>query len=216
MSKTKLLDDFELVVMHGDPLTAAPRSAWEFEGDNAIVPQQPTGSAYSVEEHMFKQDEIQRRHQQASDEEAISNSFDEQAKANTTTRLAAMGERTVRPEFHIEEQQPTDQQRSEADIERLIRNWAGLCEAEKCDMKKLLAAEKLWLDAIAALQARVRELEQRESDREESLRLMKEHCVDKCGHPAEYVCYYEDGTRHCLECEAMKWWTVEACKEKGT
>jgi len=46
-------------------------------------------------------------------------------------------------------------------------------------------------------------------NREEGLAAMKATCVDQCGHPAEFVTTYQDGSRHCLECEAMKWWAVE-------
>jgi hypothetical protein len=37
----------------------------------------------------------------------------------------------------------------------------------------------------------------------------KARCVEKCNHPADFVCDYEDGTSHCLECLAEKWWQVE-------
>ena len=37
----------------------------------------------------------------------------------------------------------------------------------------------------------------------------KDRCVEKCNHPADFVCDYEDGTSHCLECLADKWWQIE-------
>ena len=37
----------------------------------------------------------------------------------------------------------------------------------------------------------------------------KARCVEKCNHPADFVCDYEDGTPHCLECVAEKFWQLE-------
>jgi hypothetical protein len=37
----------------------------------------------------------------------------------------------------------------------------------------------------------------------------KARCVEKCNHPADFVCDYEDGTSHCLECVAEKMWQLE-------
>lgn len=37
----------------------------------------------------------------------------------------------------------------------------------------------------------------------------KAKCAEKCSHPAEFVCDYEDGTAHCLECIADKFWQLE-------
>lgn len=37
----------------------------------------------------------------------------------------------------------------------------------------------------------------------------KARCVEKCNHPADFVCDYEDGTSHCLECIAEKFWQLE-------
>jgi chromosome segregation ATPase len=38
---------------------------------------------------------------------------------------------------------------------------------------------------------------------------LKNMCVDKCEHPAEFVCAYEDGTYHCLHCECDRLWKLE-------
>lgn len=51
--------------------------------------------------------------------------------------------------------------------------------------------------------AKLRKFEQ---NRAEGLAAMKASCIDKCHCPPEYVCEYEDGTRHCLHCEAANWW----------
>ena len=37
----------------------------------------------------------------------------------------------------------------------------------------------------------------------------KARCKEKCNHPADFVCDYEDGTSHCLECVAEKFWQIE-------
>lgn len=47
-----------------------------------------------------------------------------------------------------------------------------------------------------------REMEQQREAR-------KARCVEKCQHPADFVCDYEDGTLHCLECIAEKFWQLE-------
>lgn len=69
------------------------------------------------------------------------------------------------------------------------------------------------LKDVESLQARISELEAEnerlkrwENNRTEMLASRKASCVEKCGHPAEFVCDYEDGTRHCLECVASKIW----------
>ncbi len=187
---------------NGDPLTAAPQteSYEDFERRSGYkrtdkpgeyvknVPPigevfasmqtkfpQPTGSAYSIEEHMFRQDEIQRRH-------------DFERK---TTDTAEYGKPVVMP------QQPSDQQRSEAvELDTTLSVWSSLAPhppAEKAirtiiaqrdaTIAELRAEVASWPDrydaqyrqlnaanmandnankriaAIAALQARVRELE---------------------------------------------------------
>jgi hypothetical protein len=37
----------------------------------------------------------------------------------------------------------------------------------------------------------------------------KARCVERCQHPADFCCDYEDGTVHCLECIAEKFWQIE-------
>ena len=44
---------------------------------------------------------------------------------------------------------------------------------------------------------------------QESGQIRKARCVEKCNHPADFVCDYEDGTSHCLECIAEKFWQLE-------
>jgi len=44
---------------------------------------------------------------------------------------------------------------------------------------------------------------------EEARASRKARCVEKCNHPADFVCDYEDGTAHCLECIAEKFWQLE-------
>lgn len=44
---------------------------------------------------------------------------------------------------------------------------------------------------------------------DEQRRSRKARCVEKCNHPADFVCDYEDGTSHCLECVAEKFWQIE-------
>jgi hypothetical protein len=44
---------------------------------------------------------------------------------------------------------------------------------------------------------------------EEARKARKDRCVDKCNHSADFICDYEDGTSHCLECLADKWWQIE-------
>lgn len=63
--------------------------------------------------------------------------------------------------------------------------------------------------ALRSLADEVDRLTKWEKNREEMYDAKKASCVDKCGHPAEFICDYEDGTRHCLECVAMKWWAHE-------
>lgn len=43
----------------------------------------------------------------------------------------------------------------------------------------------------------------------EARQARKARSVEKCNHPAEFVCDYEDGTSHCLECVAEKFWQIE-------
>ena len=63
------------------------------------------------------------------------------------------------------------------------------------------------------LESQLTALQSQEANRLAGLESMKANCVDKCGHAAELVIYFEDGSRHCAECEAMKWWAVEAARE---
>ncbi len=135
MSKTKLLDDFELIVMHGDPLTAAPRSAWEFEGDNAIVPQQPTGSAYSVEEHMFKQDEIQKRHPQSTAAAVASSRSWNPPQPADQQRSELPGIPTHESRKVVPD--PPDQQRSEAVVKEMY-GWSTMADKEVADAVRML------------------------------------------------------------------------------
>lgn len=44
---------------------------------------------------------------------------------------------------------------------------------------------------------------------EEQRKSRKLRCVEKCNHPADFACDYEDGTVHCLECIAEKFWQIE-------
>lgn len=37
----------------------------------------------------------------------------------------------------------------------------------------------------------------------------KARCVDNCSHSSDFVCDYEDGTSHCLECAAQKLRSIE-------
>jgi hypothetical protein len=70
-------------------------------------------------------------------------------------------------------------------------------EAENADLKKTAA------NAFANGQYRAYE-----KMAEQSL-IRKTRCVEKCNHPADFVCDYEDGTAHCLECIAEKFWQLE-------
>src|SRR5579872_6020123 len=44
---------------------------------------------------------------------------------------------------------------------------------------------------------------------DEAKQSRKVRCVEKCQHPADFCCDYEDGTVHCLECLAEKFWQLE-------
>lgn len=41
---------------------------------------------------------------------------------------------------------------------------------------------------------------------DEMFKARKASCVEKCNHLDWFVCEYEDGTRHCLECVAEEYW----------
>lgn len=163
-----------LIEDNGDPLTAAASNPHEAAWAKTRVPQQPTGSgsAYSVEEHMFQQDEIDKRHPLA----AAPDAFDE---LNDKLRLRAAVNRPAKPEREnwSVPPQPTDQQRSEAVTP--AQGWLSGFDAQKAIAERdatiaelraevvvqkamvlfLQTKEAQKVEQIAALQARVRELE---------------------------------------------------------
>jgi len=64
-------------------------------------------------------------------------------------------------------------------------------------------------DPLRNAKRKIQDLELQIRDIEEQKTGRKAQCVDKCNHPAEFVCDYEDGTSHCLECVAEKFWRIE-------
>lgn len=62
---------------------------------------------------------------------------------------------------------------------------------------------------IADLQKELAKKDLQIRQNEEASQSRKARCVEKCNHPADFVCDYEDGTSHCLECVAEKFWQLE-------
>ncbi len=91
----------------------------------------------------------------------------------------------------------------------LLKQWNDLDERTE---KK----HREWNEQLQAALARAEKAERELRNREEGLASKKASCVDKCGHPAEFICEYEDGSRHCLECEAMKVWKAERERDDET
>lgn len=71
----------------------------------------------------------------------------------------------------------------------------GGCE---CGCPHVPGLDKLAHDALIQIRAN-----------EEAKEGRKNRCVEKCQHPSDFVCDYEDGTLHCLECIAEKFWQIE-------
>lgn len=104
----------------------------------------------------------------------------------------------VRQEY-IDAKKVIDLQLQEARLEivslKVCNAAADLCNKE-------LRSEK----GVEAIVARVTQDAKNAAWREVLIQEQsrKDLCVDKCNHPAGFVCGYEDGTFHCLECLAEK------------
>ncbi len=145
-----------------DPLTAAQPIGEVFASMQTKFQQQPTGSAYSIEEHMFQQNEIQKRHatdQQRS--EAEWKELDEQAMTSEQFDKLAPTLRAA----HIEAER---QQRSEAMSAACKHQSAAIAARDRmiaalrATNERLVAGQSTWYRTaeaqdkqIAAMQAKL-------------------------------------------------------------
>ncbi len=113
--------------------------------DYEDLPPQPTGSAYSVEEHMFQQDEIQKRHPQPPDQQR-SDAVTVEAEAI----LQAMNADTLRELVKQHAQTIAELTSAIASLQR----WGDSLLDENGKIKTLVKEKK---EQIAALQARLKE-----------------------------------------------------------
>lgn len=79
----------------------------------------------------------------------------------------------------------------------------------KEDLKAMTLARDVIDREANGLFERVQESNRLIRANEEAKEARKARCVEKCQHPADFVCDYEDGTSHCLECVAEKFWQIE-------